>query len=303
MKYSAAALAAAIAAVSGHAALAQTQINVLRVAVNPEQEQYLEKIATDFEAQNEGVDVIFEYVANEAYKARLPTLLQSDARPDIFYSWGGQTVVEQVEAGFLQPIDDLLPQGFRETLPQAGLQAYEVEGQLYGLPQYATEVVFWANKALTDQAGIDLDAIKTWTTSFRRCRPPRTRASPRSSPAAGQMAAAFLLELSGPAPRRPDGRDRRHVRREWRLHGRTLVAAGRDFQRLTELEPFQPGYISTTYETASGMFADGAGAFHLMGTGLSAHARTLDQRPGPARRPACDHQLPHHRRPGGRGRQ
>jgi raffinose/stachyose/melibiose transport system substrate-binding protein len=74
-------------------------------------------------------------MSNEAYQARLPTLLQSDAHPDIFYSWGGQTVVEQVEAGFLQPIDDLLPEGFCETLPQAGLQAYEVEGKLYGLPQ------------------------------------------------------------------------------------------------------------------------------------------------------------------------
>lgn len=266
MKYSAAALAAAIAAVSGHAALAQTQINVLRVAVNPEQEQYLEKIATDFEAQNEGVDVIFEYVANEAYKARLPTLLQSDARPDIFYSWGGQTVVEQVEAGFLQPIDDLLPQGFRETLPQAGLQAYEVEGQLYGLPQYATEVVFWANKALTDQAGIDLDAIKTWDDFLQ---------------------AVQTAKDAGVTPIIAGGQDKWPLHFYWSYlalrHGgptvvtdamsgenggftaEPFVAAGRDFQRLTELEPFQPGYISTTYETASGMFADGAGAFHLMG--------------------------------------
>lgn len=266
MKYPAAALAAAIAVVSGHAALAQTQINVLRVAVNPEQEQYLEQIASDFEAQNESVEVTIEYVANEAYKARLPTLLQSDARPDIFYSWGGQTVVEQVEAGFLQPIGDLLPQGFRETLPQAGLQAYEVKGQLYGLPQYATEVVFWANTALTDQAGIDLDAIKTWDDFLQ---------------------AVQTAKDAGVTPIIAGGQDKWPLHFYWSYlalrHGgptvvtdamagenggftaEPFVAAGREFQRLTELEPFQSGYISTTYETASGMFADGAGAFHLMG--------------------------------------
>jgi raffinose/stachyose/melibiose transport system substrate-binding protein len=44
-----------------------------------------------------------------------------------------------------------------------------------------------------------------------------------------------------------------------------FVAAEREFQRLTELEPFQSGYISNSYESASGMFADGASAFHLMG--------------------------------------
>ena len=86
------------------AAAAQTEISVLRVAINEEQEQYYEDIAQAFEAEHDGVDVNFEYIANEAYKSKLPTLLQSDARPDIFYSWGGQTLVQQSEAGFLQDI-------------------------------------------------------------------------------------------------------------------------------------------------------------------------------------------------------
>lgn len=266
MIYPTAALAAALAIISGQAALAQTEITVLRVAVNDEQEAYLEQIATAFEAQNEGVTVSFEYVANEAYKSRLPTLLQSDARPDIFYSWGGQTVVEQVQAGFLQPIDALLPEGFADTIPEAGMQAYSVEGQLYGLPQYATEVVFWTNTALTEQAGVDIAAIATWD-DF--------------------LGAVQTLKDAGVTPIVAGGQDKWPLHFYWsylalREGGPTVVtdamagenggfeseaftAAGRQFQRLTELEPFQSGYISTTYETASGMFADGAGAFHLMG--------------------------------------
>lgn len=266
MKHPAAALAAVIVMAGGQAAMAQTQIDVLRVTVNDEQAVYFDRLAREFEAQNEGVTVRFDYVANEAYKARLPTLLQSNAAPDIFYSWGGQTVVEQVEAGFLQPIDDLLPEGFRDTIPEAGLLAYSVDGQLYGLPQYATEVVLWTNTALTDQAGIDLDAIRTWDDFLE---------------------AVQTLKDAGITPIVAGGQDKWPLHFYWsylalRQGGPTVVTdameganggfqseafieAGRQFQRLTELEPFQPGFIATTYETASGMFADGAGAFHLMG--------------------------------------
>lgn len=266
MKYPTAALAAAIAVLAGPAAFAQTEITVLRVAVNDEQEAYLAAIAEAFEAQNEGVTVNFEYVANEAYKSRLPTLLQSNARPDIFYSWGGETLVEQAAAGFLQPIDDLLPEGFSDTIPEAGLQAFSVDGALYGVPQYATEVVFWTNTALTDQAGIDIDAIQSWD-DF--------------------LAAVQTLKDAGITPIVVGGQDKWPLHFYWSylalreggpeiiasamagdnggFEAEPFVAAGRQFQRLTEMEPFQPGFISTTYETASGMFADGAGAFHLMG--------------------------------------
>ena len=146
------------------------------------------------------------------------------------------------------------------------MQAYSVEGQLYGLPQYATEVVFWTNTALTEQAGVDIAAIATWD-DF--------------------LSAVQTLKDAGVTPIVAGGQDKWPLHFYWsylalREGGPTVVtdamagenggfeseafiAAGRQFQRLTELEPFQSGYISTTYETASGMFADGAGAFHLMG--------------------------------------
>lgn len=266
MKYPTAALAAAIAVISGQAAFAQAQINVMRVVVNPEQEQYLEQIARDFEAQNEGVTVTFEYVANEAYKARLPTVLQSNAAPDIFYSWGGQTVVEQVEAGFLQPIDDLLPEGFRETIPEAGLQAYEVEGQLYGLPQCATEVVFWTNTALAEQAGIDYNAIETWD-DFLAAVQQAKDAGLTPIVAGGQDKWPLHFYWSYLALREggPDVVTNAMAGENGGFENEAFIEAGRKFQQLAEMDPFQPGYISTTYETASGMFADGAGVFHLMG--------------------------------------
>ncbi|WP_437172279.1 ABC transporter substrate-binding protein [Marinovum sp. F03] len=151
----------AIAAWSG-TALAQEEIRVLRVQPSDPEQAFYERAEAAYEAQNPGVDVVFEYIANEAYKSKLPTLLQSNARPDIFYSWGGQTLVEQAEAGFLKDISGEITEEVRATFPEAALTAYSVDGALHGLPLYATEVVFWVNTALTEQAGVDHTAIKTW---------------------------------------------------------------------------------------------------------------------------------------------
>lgn len=266
MKHAIAAFAALIGAAGAQVADAQTVINVLRVAVNDEQEAYFEQIAQAFEAEHEGVDVSFEYIANEAYKSKLPTLLQSDARPDIFYSWGGQTLMEQAEAGFLQPISDLLPEGFAETMPEAGLQAYSVDDVLYGLPQYPTEVVFWTNTALTEQAGIDIEAISSWE-DFLAAVQTLKDAGITPIIAGGQDKWPLHFYWSYLALREggPDAVAKAMAGEEDGFENAAFIEAGKEFQRLTEMEPFQPGFMGTTYETASGMFADGEGAFHLMG--------------------------------------
>ena len=266
MRYTVAITALLGVAALGGGAFAQTEINVLRVSTNDEQKAYYEEIAEAFEAQHKDVNVTFEYIANEAYKSKLPTLLQSNARPDIFYSWGGETLVDQAEAGFLQPISSLLPDGFAETIPEAGLKAYSVDGSLYGLPLYATEVVFWTNTELTDEAGIDLDAIKTWDDFLGAVK---TLKDADITPiiVGGQDKWPLHFYWSYLALRE-GGKDiiaQAMAGEDGGFENAAFVAAGEDFKQLVDLEPFQPGFMGTTYETSSGMFADGAGAFSLMG--------------------------------------
>ena len=51
--------------------------------VNETGDPFWKKIAEDYNATHKGVKVVVDYMENEAYKAKLPTLLQSDDRPDI----------------------------------------------------------------------------------------------------------------------------------------------------------------------------------------------------------------------------
>src|SRR5690554_5186339 len=158
-------LAAALAVSSGLAAFvaaADTTVRVLRVEISDVEKQYYADVVAEYEAQNPGVNVVFEYIANEAYKTRLPTLLQSNQRPDIFYSWGGEGLRDQVEAGFVRDLTEEMQDGWQDLYPESAVRAFTLDDRVYGAPLYATVVGFWANTALTEQAGVDIEAIETW---------------------------------------------------------------------------------------------------------------------------------------------
>src|SRR5271166_7050961 len=96
------AIAAACLAALTASALADKNITVLQVSDNNTQKAIWDQIAKDYNAAHPGVNVQFKYLENEAFKAKLTTMLQSeDSRPEIFYSWGGGVMQAQDKAGFL----------------------------------------------------------------------------------------------------------------------------------------------------------------------------------------------------------
>lgn len=261
-----AAVITAVAALGSVAAAADTTVRVLRVEVSDTEKQYYSDVVTEYEASHPDVDIEFEYIANEAYKTRLPTLLQSDQRPDIFYSWGGEGLRDQVEAGFVRDLTETMQDGWQDLYPASAVSAFTLDGHVYGAPLYATVVGFWVNTALTHQAGVDASAIKTWE---------------------DLKDAVVALRDQGITPLVVGGKD------GWPMHfywgslatrlaggegiqaakagenggftGEAFVHAGEMLGELVELEPFQRGFMSTSYERASGMFGDGEAALHLMG--------------------------------------
>ena len=60
---------------------------------SPEYPNFVRAIE-EFEAKT-GHTVEMMYLENESFKAKLPTMLQSDDRPDIFNSWGGGVMYAQ----------------------------------------------------------------------------------------------------------------------------------------------------------------------------------------------------------------
>ncbi|WP_345397258.1 extracellular solute-binding protein [Nonomuraea salmonea] len=71
------------------------------------------KRAKEFEAANPHVTIKATVLENEAYKAKLTTITQSGKAPDIFASWGGGVLKQQIDAGLVKDISadvaDVLP--------------------------------------------------------------------------------------------------------------------------------------------------------------------------------------------------
>jgi len=143
-------------------AYADTQVTVLHVSDNAAQKAIWDEIAKDYNAAHPGVNVQFKYLENEAFKAKLPTMLQADeSRPDLFYSWGGGVMQAQDKAGFLKDITKDVASWESDLSPTA-VDAFKVDGKVVGVPFEVGEVAFYYNKKLFEKAGVKAEDIKSW---------------------------------------------------------------------------------------------------------------------------------------------
>lgn len=106
-------LAAAACLIGANAANADTTVKWLHIEVNPAQVKIWDEVARAYEASHPGVKIEMQFLENEAYKAKLPTILQSKDRPNIIYSWAGGVLKAQIEAGVLDDITDQV-KGYRD---------------------------------------------------------------------------------------------------------------------------------------------------------------------------------------------
>src|SRR3954467_8587879 len=146
------AVAALMLAAAG--AAADTTVKWLHIEVNPAQVKIWDEVARAYEAAHPGVKVEMQFLENEAYKAKLPTILQSKDRPHVIYSWAGGVLKTQIEAGVLEDITDQV-KGYSDTITPAALAAFTQNGRVYGLPIALSQVGFLYNKELLAKANVD----------------------------------------------------------------------------------------------------------------------------------------------------
>ncbi|THV41525.1 extracellular solute-binding protein [Glycomyces buryatensis] len=205
-----------------------------------------------------------EPIANEAFKERLATSAQSGTLPDLYQTWGGGVLAEQVEAGLVRDITDDVD--CLDKVNPITLEAYTIDDRLYAVPFDQGVVGFWYNMDLFAEAGIDTPPA-TWD-EF--------------------LGAVEQLKAAGITPIALGGADQWPTHYYWTyLVMRTLgldgleaaaeagdfsdpgfTEAGQKLADLAALEPFQEGFESATYDQADGQAAlmgEGGAAMELMG--------------------------------------
>jgi len=276
-------IATAFALVTGISAAGAANVNVklLHVEQNPQASGFLKEIARRYAIEHPGVNVEIQYLENEAYKKKMTTLLQSPDRPHIIYSWGGGVLREQVEAGVIEDLSASMAGSWQERFNPAGIQAYTLNGKIYGVPMQVSQVGFFYNRDLFAKARVDAGAIKTWD---------------------DLLAAVKKLKAAGITPIIAGGADKWPLHFYWthlaiRNGGKgafeaalrgdgegfaaaPFVKAGEQFRQLVDLEPFQPGFLGVTFPQSSGQFGDGKGAMVLQGNFMlnSMRANSADKK-------------------------
>lgn len=261
----------ALVALAGLAAVApvqaQTVVKHMHITSIPAELELMNDIANEFMAANPDIIVELPFLENEAFKAKLTTLLQSADAPDAFHSWGGGVFYEQAAAGVLRPVEDVLTQEAKDNQGTAGVSAFTgPDGHIYGVARDVSEVVLWYNKTLFDEAGVDPASMETWEGFLAGVQAFKDAGiTPIALGAKDKWPAHFwwsklVVRLAGQdgfqAAARGEGDG---------FAGEDFVKAGEYFLELAALEPWQQGFMAAGYGDASGLFGDGLAAMHLMG--------------------------------------
>jgi raffinose/stachyose/melibiose transport system substrate-binding protein len=222
-------------------------------------------LAKDFQAANPGAKIEITVLENEAFKAKLTTVTQSGSPPDIFHTWGGGVLKQQVDAGLVKDITGQVAPWI-DTLTPASRQPYQFGGKDYAVPVDTGMVGFWYNKALFGRAGLG-GPPATWgdfLDTVRRLKAagvtPIALAGKEKWP--GHYYWAYLaMRVAGLDALRQAATDKRFDRPEF-------VAAGERLKELVDLAPFQNGFLGAGYSTPDGQaatFGNGQAALELMG--------------------------------------
>jgi raffinose/stachyose/melibiose transport system substrate-binding protein len=237
------------------------------ISTAPEHKDLWQKLADEYTAAHPNVTIEITVLENEAFKAKMTTVMQSGEPPDIFQSWGGGVMNEYAEAGMLKDITpDLDADGgkWRDTFAPGALGVYAYKGKNYGVPWDMGMIGWWYNKDLFAQAGIDAPPT-TWSEFLEDVQKLKDAgitpiAVGMGDKWPGMHMWAYLVTRLG-------GKDNfeEALLRTGSFTDDPFVQAGYKLQELLALEPFQDGFLGATYTDEATAMGNGKVAMELMG--------------------------------------
>ncbi|MFE1382460.1 extracellular solute-binding protein [Streptomyces sp. NPDC058740] len=222
------------------------------------------QISSAFTSGHPNISIRATSLENEAFKSKLTATTSSGKLPDVFQTWGGGVLRQQVDAGLVEDLTDVLD--WASELTSVSLQAYQFDGRTYGVPYDIGMVGFWYNKKLFAKAGITTPPA-TWAELLDDVRKlkaagitPIALAGKEKWP--GHYFWAYLaMRVAGLPALQQAATDKDFT-------GAGFVQAGAHLKELVDLQPFQTGFLGAGYATPGGQAAtmgNGKAAMELMG--------------------------------------
>ncbi|TZG34336.1 extracellular solute-binding protein [Agrobacterium sp. B1(2019)] len=248
-------------------ASAATVVKWMHVELDPKSVAVWVEIAKEYEAKHPDVDIQLQFLENEAFKAKLPTLLQSNDVPDFFYSWGGGVLEEQSKTGALKDLTEVFDADggkLRQAYNASAIDGLSFDGKVWAVPYRVSLVSFFYNKELFAKAGVKAEDIKTWADFSATVKKIKDAGIVPIAGGGGEKWPihfywSYLVMRNGgqavfDAARKGEGEG---------FMDPAIIKAGEQLAEFGKLEPFQPGYLGSTWPQALGVFGDGKAAIIL----------------------------------------
>ncbi|MFF1506741.1 extracellular solute-binding protein [Streptomyces sp. NPDC058326] len=222
------------------------------------------EIASAFMSAHPNIAIRTTSLENEAFKSKLTATTSSGRLPDVFQTWGGGVLQQQVDAGLVEDLTEAFD--WSSDLTPVSLQAYQFGGRTYGVPYDIGMVGFWYNKKLFAKAGITTPPA-TWAELLEDVEKlkaagvtPIALAGKEKWP--GHYYWAYLAMRVAGLPALQEAATAKD------FTGAGFVEAGTHLKELVDLQPFQTAFLGAGYATPGGQAAtmgNGKAAMELMG--------------------------------------
>ena len=225
-------------------------------------------MANEYMAAHPNVKINITILENEAFKTKLTTVMQGGTPPDIFQSWGGGVMNDQVAAGMLQDITSFLDAdggAWRNSFAPGALAVYALDGKNYGVPWDMGEVAWWYNKDLFAQAKI-ASVPTTWTELLDDVK--TLKAAGITPISLGEKDTWTGMHIWSYLATRICGQAgflAAANRSGGSFTDPCFVQAGKDLKDLIDLQPFQAGFLGASHDVMQGTFGNGKAAMELSG--------------------------------------
>ncbi|ADU28838.1 extracellular solute-binding protein [Evansella cellulosilytica] len=228
-----------------------------------EHHRIVNEIIADYEAEN-NVTIDLSVLSNEQYKDQITVLSATNELPDVGMTWAAGYLDPFVDGNKFTPLDDLLEDGLRDEFVAGTLEAYEKDGNTYGLPLELNTVYVYYNKAIFGEYG--LEAPSTYdeleqviaTLNENNVEPIALGNRDRWT---GSMWYMYFADRIGGSDVLTNAIDR-----SGSFEDPALVEAAAKVQEMVEADSFASGFNGLADEEAKSMFMNDQAAMYMIAT-------------------------------------
>jgi ABC-type glycerol-3-phosphate transport system substrate-binding protein len=225
------------------------------------------KTVADFEAANPGVKISVQAIQNEDMDGKLQTALNSGAPPDIFMARGGGKLADIVAAGQVMDITDSIDPATKSAVSEGVLNAFSVEGKVYGMPTAVLPGGMYYSKDLYKKAGITdtpktMDELNAAVGKLKAANVEPIALGAKDAWPAAHYYYFFALRDCSKDVMDAAAKDKSFADPCW-------TKAGEDLQAFAGTTPFNRGFLTTSAQqgagSSAGLLANHKTAMELMG--------------------------------------